>query len=764
MNYMSLFFIFISFQLIYSQDRKYFNKDELFNTFDSLKTKETDLKIIIDSLSSLFEDTYAFNQIAKNPPQPSFNNSYHGKVDIQQNLKDLNIKDISMYKFYQDIKLLFDRLKDKHLSITMKNFTLENLFYVSPYVLAIKEDDNNKTRMFAEVRVGENEYNQFKNHEEVFNMIKKNKEIPIKEINGLDPFDYISNFGGEYENFRSPHASFRIKFFFHNRNFNFLYFPLSKEDLSELTVTYDNGDSFTTDFMVYTDRNITLKEFSDDIKLFFDNTINNLKKKDEKKRKNIIKDIFIVAKNQMYIDLFKDDYYVAEVEKEKEKQKVSLSTDNYWKYNFNDFIACRVDDDKKINMYGLTSFGNDSNVEYVRTVKKCTKLFDENTYPIIIVNVLNGGGLVLNSHFLLESLSPYIQLHLYYRRRKTDNIKDDIINNALLAIMSVNVKNCERDILYSDAIETNQFVDYNNSVNDTLIGPFLFDDKESRAIMNELKENVKHPRKPTEILVYSDGFSYSATSLLLKHLQYYGGGITAGYFVSPNLDTIPFDSSLSPSSIFSDELFQLTKPKGHETLSSKYGYSFIMAATQTFYTEKEYQVPLEFEVTPVDEKINLYINKIIKTPEDLMDKSIYDSFIDDSLKIFEKYKTKCNPDNKKLLLITSECDGKFGEHTHGGYECGDDGVWTKNCVASYCDLGYFFDFEKKQCIYNVCNPDNSEVVKLIIVIILLVLAITATGAVAVYFYLKRKKENESENLNENLNENKEDIDINEIVN
>ena len=110
MNYLSLFFIFVSFQLIYSGNRKYFIIDEIFKVFDGLKTKESDLKIIVDSLSSLFEEAYAFNEIAKNPPQPSFNSSYHGKVDIQQNLKDLNLKDISMYKFYQEIKLLFDSI------------------------------------------------------------------------------------------------------------------------------------------------------------------------------------------------------------------------------------------------------------------------------------------------------------------------------------------------------------------------------------------------------------------------------------------------------------------------------------------------------------------------------------------------------------------------------------------------------------------------------------------------------------------------------
>ena len=69
--------------------------------------------------------------------------------------------------------------------------------------------------------------------------------------------------------------------------------------------------------------------------------------------------------------------------------------------------------------------------------------------------------------------------------------------------------------------------------------------------------------------------------------------------------------------------------------------------------------------------------------------------------IFEKYKTQCNPKNKKLLFNTDECifDNSI---IHGGYECGDDGKWSKICVPSYCDDGYVYDIKKNKCIEEIC--------------------------------------------------------------
>ena len=67
---------------------------------------------------------------------------------------------------------------------------------------------------------------------------------------------------------------------------------------------------------------------------------------------------------------------------------------------------------------------------------------------------------------------------------------------------------------------------------------------------------------------------------------------------------------------------------------------------------------MEYAVNPVDEIVNIYPE--LDYLNDLLLQEDYDKFINASFKILDKYKTKCNPDNKKLLLLTNKCDGKFG--------------------------------------------------------------------------------------------------------
>ena len=108
--------------------------------------------------------------------------------------------------------------------------------------------------------------------------------------------------------------------------------------------------------------------------------------------------------------------------------------------------------------------------------------------------------------------------------------------------------------------------------------------------------------------------------------------------------------------------------------------------------ENEKKIPLEYQINEIDERVNILNG---------YDDSIYQDFIDNALLIFEKYKTKCNPKNKNLLLLSDKCT--FSESfVHGGYECNDEGSWSKKCVPSYCDIGYTFDNKKKECVKDVC--------------------------------------------------------------
>ena len=87
--------------------------------------------------------------------------------------------------------------------------------------------------------------------------------------------------------------------------------------------------------------------------------------------------------------------------------------------------------------------------------------------------------------------------------------------------------NCEIKSL-KQLFENGKLIDYGNNVTDTISQIFLLFGKELRNELDLYKQRMKNKRKPTDIIVIADGFSFSATSTFLKYLQYYGGGITVG--------------------------------------------------------------------------------------------------------------------------------------------------------------------------------------------------------------------------------------------
>ncbi|BFU26152.1 hypothetical protein EHI2019_000514800 [Entamoeba histolytica] len=96
----------------------------------------------------------------------------------------------------------------------------------------------------------------------------------------------------------------------------------------------------------------------------------------------------------------------------------------------------------------------------------------------------------------------------------------------------------------------------------------------------------------------------------------------------------------------------------------------------------------------IDERVNIYQFSNYKINE----------FAEQTKKIIEKYQTKCNPKNKRLVKRDSKCDKEINiEHRHGGYECGDNGERSTKCVIVCCDSGYNFDYINNKCNEDVCS-------------------------------------------------------------
>ncbi|EMD49485.1 Hypothetical protein EHI5A_273330 [Entamoeba histolytica KU27] len=113
-----------------------------------------------------------------------------------------------MYEFYSEINNLIISTRDSHLAFSIKNENYFNInenseltlfYYFLPFSINIENDK----KMYLIPRYS------FKSS--VVNPpdeIIKNMNVPVKTINGEDPFNIIREFGKKYTRLKCPHAQF----------------------------------------------------------------------------------------------------------------------------------------------------------------------------------------------------------------------------------------------------------------------------------------------------------------------------------------------------------------------------------------------------------------------------------------------------------------------------------------------------------------------------------------------------------------------------
>ena len=654
-----LFLIFFTYSL--KEDFNLYTIDEVMSYFNSKKYTEQQYEDILGNLSKIFKKSYAFNDISKSPPQP-FNN-YHPVVDIQDKLKQIEVKDIkNVYDFYRKISNAFSYLKDQHIRIFFNDFKFSYFYIIGPFQYYIDEYEG-KQRIFAKCLPNEMlEYFIFENDFSIINFCTHNK-APVKSINGTDPFEYINNFGGNFVSTKNIHGTFSFKLNFNNI-VSLNDYPLSEEELNKLEIIFNDEDEtkVTTKYLIENDLGIDLenkdnlrllsneKEFKDEL-FYNSNNINN----------NINKEI----KN---INLRK------------------LETIE-WNYETSDF-KCYVDNENNINIYYVFSFEPSNRKEFIEVMEACIRLFDTNTNPIVVINDGNEGGYASLTQLFMGVLSPLMPINLFKGRlrvteslTKTEEILEYINTNL------TNVHNCENESL-DNLLDEQVQLQYTDT---HLTGAFYITNKTIHNKIEEIRKIMKNKRKPTEILVLTDGYSLSTAGLYIKYLQKMGGAIVAGFKGNP-YDNSVFDSGQSPSMIFTFGLLNIFNKEETEVLKNN-NIILEIPAIQTFYDLDDKDIPLEYEVNPVDIRIKLYKDFSYNT---------YNEFINETLNIFNETKEICYSNN--LIKFDEKCDKNFEKHTHGGYACNlEEKTWSNICVEAYCDLGYSFDKKEKKCVKDICS-------------------------------------------------------------
>lgn len=711
---------------------------DLLDDFNKVITPKDDLDFITEKLSKVFEDYYAFYETSKNPTSY---NKYQNKVDIKEEFKKIKLrnKNRSFYNFYQDISRLFGKLNDGHTHITFMDICNSKKFLdrsnpseiISPIDLYINVSSDGNPKMFGKPHKNQTIYRYFLNNETVLKVINENLNVPIKAINDKDPFDYIENFGSEYFSLRNPHGTFTLSFNLFNKA-SLTLVPLSVKNLTNFTVVYENDNHFTTDFI------ITYKEKLESnisvIKAGLD--FNNIYKE--------IKYIYAPEIQELPYELVNITEYGIEIGNHNFNYAIQGNSEKSnnsrikWKYNFQNIFKCGIYNET--NIYFINSFMTKDPDKFLLKIKKCAELFDKNKYPIFLITSKNGGGIVAFSKYLIEILSPHSSSLFYSRVRKTKAVVDHDKSIYFTA------DKCKL-ISSIDYLKKTFMVEYGDNVKDNLTDLSIAADGALRSELDDIKYNLKSPRKPTDIIVFTDGFSFSATSIFLKLLQHSGGAITVGYFGNPRKrDNIIFDSSLSPSPIISTDQLKNYSPDFKE-LNEKYGIKMQFAHAQSFYDyNSSFSFPLEYEITPVDEKMPLFEN---------FNESNLDKFVDYGKNIINKYKTQCNSSNKKLYLLEEKCHFE-DKHMHGGYICGTDGKWNKSkCVPTYCDINYFFDHVNQKCVFNYCSIPPYNVINIIENSALALSILILIGSF-LYLTVTRKK-TKLKIINDLINENNEQL-------
>ena len=650
--------------------------------YDEEMSEENCTKII-NNLKDLL-DIYVYIDIAKNPPNiENYPNYHHRPIDLKAELDKVSKSNRKFYEFYQEIEKILTSTRDLHFNIyahqTPKGIQFGQYFVTLPFNFYIRKDKNDTHRIFIKT----NRYfnNTDKSSQEFIN---SHLDIPLKAINGINPFDYIQNWS-QYRQTKNPHAQFS-SIIDTIATFSLCNYPV---DYSELYNEYEFDDNRS-------------------LKLFYLNNFENVKDNDKEFNDYFLK----VFQNQntpseiRHYDIIRDEYLISKGLKQRKKllKEEKIKWDVYYEDVQNGFayyLKCRFDEKNKVNVLVQNSFLiNVRNAD--SKVLECFEIFYSNKYPIIIIEDKNSGGYA----DLLIFMHQILQLKLTDRSYESFRISD--ISKKFFDNRSwdfVDIETCKHGTFFNQTSEIIDHYNYNGLNIEHKRTKVI--DRYPRAMRNGLNNireeyfNSSFLKRPTDIIIFTDSFSYSATSNFIQGFQSTGGAIVVGYYGNPTKNgTDFFDSSQSGSEVQNLETTEMYKSLNEA------GFTIKGVTCGEYYDDfyqKENPIPREYTLEPVDYRVDIYSR---------YSDDIYETFIKEGLEVHSLFNngSYCNAKNDKLLLHDDKCNKIDGDpFAHGGYKCNSNSKWdTEKCVGYYCDIGYYYDHVENKCKKECPYDENKK--------------------------------------------------------
>ena len=665
--------------------------DEFVSKMNDVSYKVNDYKRIIKSLINSLNKFYIFVNITKSPLLNI------ESVDLINELQSINVSKIkNYYEFYNTITNIISKSKDLHLSFMFYNFL--NYSYLSPIEFNVKTVNKTNYLYFNISSIVKKTYNPFSPL--LIIQLTKKEGLKILKINDEDPFDFIYKFYNKL--LRDDHAVFslNLKLISAGR----IIFEFNKEKYKNFTILLEDNSLIKFDYKI-----IFPKKLKKEFKIFYEK---EMKKYFE--TSSFIPTIFELEEKYNSI---------------KNSENRFLQNTN-WNISFENSLKLKVDEKNKVNVIYQSSFMFTSLPNAKKFLEQMNQILSSNKYPIIVIESYNSGGYV-DIALLLQKILNY---NLVSNRLKVTLGPNKKLNNIINKNMYFyNTETCNTNNIMKSKIYEDNFG--NNITHYRTQFYLLYNTKKLYEQIN----SKTYERKPTEIIIFTDGFSYSATSVFIKDLHESGNAIIVGYNGIPNekRKKEKFNGSQSPSMVITNYSTNFLLDDDIEIL--KYFNIYLAATFSPSYNDKYQnnsllQIPREFTIELIDERSSIYGS---------YDDTRYDEFIEEGLRIFKHYNHSCNP-NHTNLLYKSDCQFE-DKHTHGGYLCGNNGNWSQICKPSYCDHGYYFDTYLKKCKKDQCYSTS-----ILLIVLIIIGAIIIVGILIYCFWNWNKKRITNNDINGKL--------------
>ena len=468
-----------------------------YETLISEKVSEEYCNQVINNMTSILKEGYVYLDFLKAPKQPKGYDDYFPKVDLIAELNAINKTDRYFYEFYRDIEKVLEKTRDGHFYIypikTPNNIFLNESFFCIPYIYSVVEvkdekDEVNDTYLIIQPRDKCKEGYS----DEILKRLDELKGKKILEINGMGPYEYLDDMSKKGNVMHSPQARYiYIQRFISEFSVDLL--PLYKEELN-VSIRFENEDElFNIEYKFN-----QLKQLNAEFQKFY----------------------MVEQEKSLKYRIPFPSYEEMEIKYKIKKGifKNNLRNEDIWDLKSKDGeIKCKVDTKNQLNVFYQNEFSSEDFDDYEKTMYDCFSKFYSNNYKIVIIEDQNGGGYgELCIPFTQYVYPKILKPHVFSMRSSELAYK-----NFFIMDKNINLETCfpytEKDNIldgkkdkYSDEV-------YHQRTKD--VESFNIYEKKIMEIKRREYLETKNTKKPTEIIVFTDGYSFSCTSLFITGLQ-----------------------------------------------------------------------------------------------------------------------------------------------------------------------------------------------------------------------------------------------------